>query len=214
MSKDRTQLISELSGDLTVSGRAGRTADMTIWWLVFNFIIAALLIDATGPFRAGSLHQAQEHPQFLIESLTGALAIVLLSVSAFRSGIPSGIVRLKKFFPALALLIAWLGFYVAGIWSPALEPSTLGARTSPCYVETVIYGLPSLFFGLYTIGRLWPLNGGWTGLLIGLAAGATTALYMQFACMYAPVHIITHHLIPGLLLGGIGYFAGRWYLKR
>ena len=214
MSKDREQLISELSNDLTVSGRAGSTADMTAWWLLFNFIIAALLIHATGPFRAGSLQQAEAHPQFLIESLTGALAIIVLSMSAFRSGIPSGLVRLKKLFPVLALLIVWLGFYVVGIWSPALEPSTLGARTSPCYLETVIYGLPSLLLGLYTIGRLWPLNGGWTGLLIGLAAGTTTALYMQFACMYEPVHIITHHLIPGLLLGMIGYFAGRWYLKR
>ena len=103
---------------------------------------------------------------------------------------------------------------MAGIWSPALEPSTQGARASLCYVETVIYALPSLLLGLYFCGRLWPLNGGWTGLLVGLAAGSTTALIMQFACMYEPVLIITHHLIPGLLLGGVGLVAGRFYLAR
>ena len=214
MSKNRKQLISELSSELTASSRAGRTADMVVYWLVFNFIVAALLIYVTGSFREGSLQQAQDHPQFLIESLTGMLAIIVLGVSAFRSGIPSTPFRLKRFLPALALLFIWLGFYVVGLWSPALPPSTLGARESLCYVETIIYGLPSLILGLYIIGRLWPLNGAWTGLLIGLAAGATPALYMQFACMYMPVHIITHHLIPGLLLGVVGLIAGKLYLTR
>jgi hypothetical protein len=50
--------------------------------------------------------------------------------------------------------------------------------------------------------------------MIGLAAGATPALIMQFACMYVPVHIITHHLLPGLMLGVIGLIAGKYFLSR
>lgn len=214
MNKNRNELILELSGDLTVSRRAGRTADMIIYWLVFNFIAALLLIYYAGPFREGSLQQAYDNPQFFLESLTGLFAIVLLGMTAFRSGIPSNISSLKLFSPAVLSLLTWLGFYVVGIWSPALEPSTLGMRNVPCYLETILYGLPSLALGLFFIAHLWPLHAARTGLMIGLAAGATPALIMQFACMYAPVHIITHHLLPGLMLGVIGFFAGKYYLSR
>lgn len=214
MTRNRNELIAELARDLTVSRRAGRTLDMIIYWLVFNFAIALLLVYFNGPFRPGSLQQAYSHPRFLLESLTGLLAIVLLGMSAIRSGVPSNISSLKRFAPALLLLAVWVGFYVVGIWSPALEPSMLGKRDFPCYLATFLFGLPSLVLGLYLIGRLWPLHGAWSGLIIGLAAGATTALIMQFACIYVPGHIITHHLVPGMLVGVTGLFAGKYFLTK
>jgi len=214
MNKKRDELISDLSSNLMVTRRAGRTLDLIVLWLVFNFVIALSLVYSTGPFRESSLQQVHDNPQFLLESLTGLFAIVLLGVTAFRSAIPAHISKLKQFSPAFLLLLIWVGFYAFGILSPALEPSTLGMRDFPCYVETILYGLPSLLLGLYIVNRLWPLNSVWTGLMIGLAAGATPALIMQFACMYVPVHIITHHLLPGLILGVIGLIAGKYFLSR
>lgn len=214
MSKNRNVLIAELSDNLTVSSRAGRTVDITVLWLLFNFATAILLIWYSGPYRAGSLQQVHDHPQFLLESLTGLLAIIMLGVSAIRSGIPSNISGLKQYLPALLLLLIWIGFYVVGLWSPALEPSMLGKRAFPCYLETMAFGLPSMLMGLYLVGRLCPLHGARTGLMIGLVAGATPALVMQFACMYAPSHIIIYHLIPGLMLGVVGFFAGKYYLMK
>lgn len=214
MNRNRKELISDLSRDLASSSRAGRTTDLITLWLIFNFVAALLLVTSTGSFREGSFQQAYEHPRFLLESLTGLLAIVLLGVTAIRSGIPSNTPALKQYSPALLILIIWLGFYVAGIWFPALEPSTLGKRDFPCFLETMLYGLPSLVMGLYLIGRLWPLDRMWAGLMTGLAAGATPALIMQFACMYIPTHIITHHLIPGLTLGIVGIVGGKLFLKK
>ena len=214
MNKRRNELIAELSGNLTVTSRAGRTMDLIACWLVFNFATALLLTYAMGPFREGSLQQALDHPQFLLESLTGFLAIVVLSVTALRSAIPANVSRSRQFAPALLLLFVWFGFYVAGLWSPALEPSTTGMRPNPCYLETLAYGIPSLLLGMYIIRRLWPLHGALSGLMIGLAAGATPALIMQFACMYVPLHIITHHLLPGLLLGLVGVVTGRYFLTK
>ena len=214
MNKRRNELIAELSNDLPVSVRAGRTLDLIAFWLTFNFVVALLLTWAMGPFREGSLQQAYQHPQFLFESLTGVFTIVLLSVAAFHSAIPANISRIKQFTPALLLMFIWIGFYVVGLISPALEPSPLGMRDLPCYLETLAYGIPSLLLGLYFINRLWPLHGAWSGMSIGLAAGATPALIMQFACMYVPSHIITHHLLPGLMLGVIGLVAGKYLLTR
>ena len=214
MNRNRNELISELSRDLTATGRTGQTVDFVIYWLLFNFIVTLSLISFTGSFREGSLQQAIVHPQFLLESLTGLFAIIVLAVAAFHSSIPSNVSSKKRLSPPLLLLFIWLGFYVFGLWSPALEPSMLGKREFFCYVETILYGLPSLALGFYLVGRLWPLHGAWTGLLIGLAAGATPALIMQFACMYIPVHIITHHLIPGLVLGIVGLIAGKYFLTK
>ena len=214
MNKSRKELISELTHDLPVASRTGQTMDLIVYWLVFNFVVALLLTWAMGPFRENSLQQAWNHPQFLLESLTGLIVIVVLSVTAFHSAIPSNISRAKQFTPALLLLLLWIGFYIFGLWSPALEPSNSGMRNSLCYLETMIYGIPSLLLGLYFINRFWPLHGTWSGLSIGLAAGATTALIMQFACMYVPAHIITHHLLPGLMLGLVGLVAGKFFLTR
>lgn len=215
MSKNRNELIAGLSQDLSTSSRAGRTLDIIIYWLIFNFTVALLLTWTAGPFREGSLQQIQQSPQFLAESITGLFAIVLLGTSAIRSGIPADTSWLKRYSPALLLLLVWIGFYIVGLWSPALEPSMLGKRELiPCYLETILYSLPSLALGVYLIGRLWPLQASWSGLIVGLAAGSTSALIMQFACMYIPTHIITHHIIPGLLVGVIGFLAGRYFLPR
>ena len=35
---------------------------------------------------------------------------------------------------------------------------------------------------------------------LGLAAGMLPALYMQLACMYEPLHILTLHILPGLAM--------------
>ena len=35
---------------------------------------------------------------------------------------------------------------------------------------------------------------------LGLAAGMLPALYMQLACMYEPTHILSMHILPGLLM--------------
>ena len=53
------------------------------------------------------------------------------------------------------------------------------------------------------------LTGGW----VAFAAGLIPAFLMQFACMQISSHIITHHLIPTLLVGVVGLLAGAVMLK-
>lgn len=214
MNKKRAQLITNLSHELDVIQRPGQTSDLVFLWIVANFLMVVLLTFMTGPFREGSLSQLQSHPQFLIESLVGVCAIVLLAVVAFKSGLPSTRSILKLSFLPLLLLLGWLAFYFAGLWSPALPASMAGKREIACNITTLLMGLPSLVIGLLIIRRLWPLHGAWSGLLIGFAAGATSALIMQFACMYSVDHIFAYHLFPGLLLGPIGMVLGKYFLTK
>ena len=55
-------------------------------------------------------------------------------------------------------------------------------------------------------------------LRVGLVAGPVPALYMQIACMYDPVHALTLHMLPGILVGvgcaGICWLSVRRKRKR
>ncbi len=47
-----------------------------------------------------------------------------------------------------------------------------------------------------------------------MAAAAVPALMMQWACVYAPDHILIHHLLPVLAVGAAGALAARLLLPR
>ena len=114
----------------------------------------------------------------------------------------------------LILMTFWLAQYVTGFISPALEPSTLGKRNY-CYIETLVYALPVIVAGLFLIRRLYPLSPIRTAMSVGLVAGMLPALYMQLACMYEPAHILTFHILPGLLMVGAGAgIAMKWSLRQ
>ena len=70
--------------------------------------------------------------------------------------------------------------------------------SSRCYLEILIHALPPALVALFFIRRLYPLNFIRTSMAAGLAAGMIPALYMQLACAYEPVHILTLHILPGL----------------
>lgn len=214
MNNNREQLISELTNDLTPIIGAGRIMGMVVLWLLASFILVSSIMYMVDPFRETSAQQLINHPQFFIESFIGMLAIIFLTIVGFRLGIPSNDSLIKLALPALSVLVIWILFYIAGLWFPALEPSMEGKRTVLCHIETFIYGCMPLALGLFMIRKLWPLYTMLTGLIIGLAAGAIPALIMQFACLYDPHHIISHHIVPGLILGVVGALAGHFTLSK
>lgn len=213
MTEPRSRLIADLAADLQPVRAAGRTGQLSLLWLVVAAIVAAGLLLASGPLRPGALAQLAHSPQFLLESLVGILAIASFAIAGFRLAIPSMRPVLAQLAIPLALLSVWVAFYLYGLHSPALEPSMIGKREA-CWLDTLVVGIPALIAALWAARRLWPLHGGWTGLALGLAAGAMPALIMQFACMYTAAHNLVFHLLPGLLLGPIGAIAGLLWLRR
>ena len=87
--------------------------------------------------------------------------------------------------------------FLVGLASPALEPSMLGKRPM-CFVETLIYSVPPLLALWFIQRRLYPLRPVASAMLAGLSSGLIPAVYMQFACMYEPLHILAFHIGPGL----------------
>ena len=169
-------------------------------WLGLSACYVVIVTHWLGPIRPTAMGQLQSEPRFLLEMLIGALVAVGLARDAFLAAIP-GTVR-RGFTRAVAVLaMLWLGGFVFGLYSPALEPSMLGKR-GHCFIETFVYALPPLLVLLYWQQRNYPLGAGRAALVAGLAAGILPALYMQIACMYQPAHILAFHIGPALAVAG------------
>jgi hypothetical protein len=213
MNKRQNTLISNLSHGLTPVKPPPDLNKLGMAWFLLSAIYVVVVIQLFGPIRPGALTQLATEPRFLLETMLGVAATLWISLLAFRSSVPGALS--KQFAVAgLVLLALWLAQYVIGVFSPALKPSTLGARHH-CYLETMLYALPMILTGLYFVRRLYPLRPMRTAMSIGLVAGMLPALYMQIACMYDPIHILTFHISPGLLMvAASAGIAAIWQLRR
>jgi hypothetical protein len=206
-------LISNLSNDLVPVSRPPNVNKMAMAWFLLSAVYVIIVTQLFDPIRTGAVSQLADQPRFLLESMLGVAAILWVSLLAFRSAIPAALS--KQFAVAgLILMALWLAQYVVGFVSPALEPSSHGKRDF-CYIETMVYALPVILAGLLLVRRLYPLRPVRTAMSIGLVAGMLPALYMQLACMYEPSHILTFHILPGLLMVAVGAgIAAKWQLRR
>lgn len=212
MNKHET-LISNLSSNLEAVSPPPNINRLATTWFLLSAVYVVAVTHLFGPIRPGAYSQLGTEPRFLLETMLGVAAILWISLLAFRSAIPAALSR-RFVTGGLVLMMLWLVQYVIGLVSPALEPSMLGKRNY-CYYETVVYSLPVILAGLFFVRRLYPLRPVRTAMSVGLAAGMLPALYMQLACMYEPSHILKLHILPGLLMVGVGAaIATRWRLRH
>ncbi len=194
MTASRDKLIQRLTTDLRPvrlppsPGRVG-----ILWWIgTWIFVAAVALLIA--PVRPGMIIQLATHGQFLLESLIGLAAAACLAVFVFRDSVP-GDARPAALLLGLILLAIWMLAYVFGLEYPALAPSMAGKR-GHCFMETLLYAVPPALVGIWLCRRYYPLTPLRTTALVTLVAAAVPALLMQFACMYEPAHILSHHILP------------------
>jgi hypothetical protein len=208
----RADLIRQLADELRPAPRLRTPHHLAVLWGAGAWLFVVGATIAVQPLRLGFADQLLASPRFAGETLFGLLAGGLAIWVAFAVGSPG---RSQRRWIVLALggLALWAGAYVYGLVSPALEPSMLGKRKL-CFLEVLLYGLPTLAVGLLLLRRLAPLQRWSAGLVMGAAAGAMPGLLMQLACMYVPSHIISHHLGPVLGLALLGALAGPLLLRR
>lgn len=206
-------LIANLSKDLAPVSPPPNINKVAVVWFLLSAIYVIAVTHVFGPLRSNALSQLATEPRFLLETMLGVAAIFWTSLLAFRSAVPAFLT--KRFaIVGMVLMVLWLAQYVIGFISPALEPSRLGKRTY-CYFETLVYALPVILSGLFLVRRYYPLRPVRTAMFIGLSAGMMPALYMQLACMYEPAHILSFHILPGLMMVGVGaVIAARWGLRQ
>ena len=205
-------LISNLSSNLEPVSSPPNINRLAMAWFALSAIYVVAVTHLFGPIRPDAMTQLSTEPRFLLETMLGVAAILWFSLLAFRSAVPAALTR-QFAVAGLVLMALWLAQYVIGFVSPALEPSRLGKRNY-CYFETMVYALPPILAGLFFVRRLYPLRPVRTAMSVSLAAGMLPALYMQLACMYEPAHILAFHILPGLLMVGVGAGITAWWRMR
>jgi len=207
MSESREKLIGDLVADLRPVGRPGRIMPLLAAWLAAAIPYTAAVLAATGPFRDGALHSLYSFPGFTVETAVAALAVWAIARMALLTGLPGAVAPSRAMaWPAL-LVAVWIGFYIVGFWHPVHPVSELGHRDH-CYLQTQLFGLPTLAFMLWLARGLAPPWPALTGALAGAAAAAIPAEMMQFACMYEPEHILIYHLGPVAVTAALGAVLG------
>ena len=206
-SRNRQDLIKQLSTNVPpVTVRNSIFLPALVWFICSWFYVITISLYL-GPIRPGALAALFESPQFAYEIMIGLLAGSLFCIIAFLEAIPG---CRKPWLTALAYAcgIGWISCYVAGLSYPALEPSMFGKRAH-CVLEAYLYSAPSLISGYRMIYQRYPINAARAGLFLGICAGLLPALFMQIVCMYDPVHILTHHIVPMLLIALSGALLGK-----
>ena len=215
MSRDTEDLIASLSTGLKPV-RSQLPVDLVaLLWLASSAAFVVAITHLFGPIRPNALHQLATEPRFALETVLGVIAISFTAIVAFRNAVPGAASR-RSMLLAVGLIALWLANYGIGLSYPALEPSMLGKRDH-CVFETLIFAVPPACLAFLLTRRLYPLKPVRSALLFSLVAGMMPALYMQVACMYAPLHIIQMHIIPGLLVmlgGGACAWLIGWLKRR
>ncbi len=198
---DRQQLIAGLSHDLAPVKPVASVAGPALAWALLSAFYVVGITHLFGPLRPTALEQLATQPRFLAETLLGAAALAVAALIGFKASVPGALTR-RMALTGVLLVGTWVGCYVFGLISPALEPSMLGKRPH-CVVETFLFALPPLLVGLLLARRWYPLEPVRAGVWLGLTAGLLPALYMQLACMYIPQHILLFHIAPGLAVAAV-----------
>ncbi len=203
----REQLLDRLVNDNEGGVKPFSLLRTTLLWmgLAWGFVVLATLwVQA---LRPGWLSQILTSPQFAFETLSGLIAIVLLSVLVFRMGVPATS-RRWLFIGTVIATTLWISSFIVGLfYHPALEVSMTGKREL-CHYQTLVFAIPPLVIGLFCLHRAWVLNWPVNALSLGTLSAMIPAWIMQLACMYDPAHILEHHIAPIIVVGLFGALIG------
>jgi hypothetical protein len=213
VTRPREELIRELSQDLAPTPALAPARAAAMSWLAASLAFVALVTLATGTLRPGALPQLVSEPGFGLDVLLGLATGAAAVLALMRLRIPGLVPGWRLALPALALLAAWCGLQLVGLLSTATPASTLGARPG-CKYLVLLFAAAPLAAAFFVARRAAPLERAWTGLLAGLAAGTLPALAMELACMRDPLHALTAHLAPALVVTAAGALLGRLLLRR
>jgi hypothetical protein len=204
-------LVRQLSSELTrcrplwpVSVRLG------LWVGLDVGVIAWVVINTTNHFVA-KLNQ----PYYLIEVVFFMVAATVSAALALRSAIPGRAAATSAAVIAITLvLIATIAVTIA---QPIDTNYQLGdfARTGlRCARVTLMLGALPWLALWWLVRRGAPLNGRLSGLFVGSGALLFSFAVMRIACpIDEPLHLLTWHLLPSLLVIALSAIAGSFWLR-
>lgn len=182
----------------------------TLIWAVVSLVSITILLLTMMPLRQVS--QMLGQPVSVISGLCFLLSSVFLAFTVNLMAVPGRTNRRLMLWISLAIYL--LLFSVLLGTAISLKGLIVLSGTD-CVMGVIILSIVPLIFFFNIIRKLAPTSQCLTGLLLGLAACALGAFGIGFSCASGyPLHLLVFHLTaPALLLGGLGSFVGKKWLK-
>ena len=208
----KAEIIEELVGDLKEFKPAVPSVRVAIFWTIISLVATILLSLATQPFRANFIEQAFSSPRYFIELASGFLIVFFCAWYIFSLSIPGEkVVRTKAALIFSAVVFSGLIAY--SFIEPSTTASMVGKRPY-CFYEGLLYG-SILSLSLLAIARRRAVFfRSKVGLLSGVAGVGITAIVMHAACMYDPLHVLDHHILPVLFVSVFGLIGAKFLLPK
>jgi hypothetical protein len=109
----------------------------------------------------------------------------------------------------VVLLVSWIPLTL--YWPQTLADTSTPGRHLGCVVGTFVLAAGPLVAFLRLRRRSDPVRPWLTGAAIGTAAAAWGAMAMPLVCGFtSPAHMVFGHLLPVLLIAGLGAALGEW----
>jgi hypothetical protein len=207
------ELVDLLVADLEPVRPAASWRRAMFAWCLVSWAIVSVAILSSGPLRDGLLGELIGSPRLAIELAFGFAAGLAAIWTGLEFGVPGAPSRPRLLAPPLLLFCGWTLAIGYGLIHPS-DPTTMDGRRVHCFIETLLVSLPPFSVALYLLrGRIVFARAG-AGLLVGAAAAAIPALWMHAACTTEPLHALTFHLSPILIIGVLGAILARRVLPR
>lgn len=205
----RKQLIKGLGDELECFTPVFSPLKAAVLWLVAMLGLLFIILGV----RDGAGGNLLSSIQFSLEVGSGLLAIFFVAWLTFTWGAPgrsSKSIAFAAGATSLAFVTAWAYSYFV---SPAL-PASMHGKRSICFTEALALGSLILVSLLFLFNRRSPFQRFKTGVIAGALACGMTGLFMQVSCMYDPLHALTHHFSPVLIMVTVGGALGMLFLKK
>jgi hypothetical protein len=204
LATDPDKFIDHLVADLKPTPPLRSPGFRTVISFSFLAVVTAMTILWVQEYRPGFWMQLSEHWRFKAEIVSGIVLTLSTFYIVFASSIPGEKINYGAKLTCLVSFIVFAGSLGIGFGMASPESSALGSRPF-CELEVLIYGGLSMGGLFYLIRNGIIVSYSSKNVLLGFSAGLISALIMQLACMYDPLHGLLFHFIPALLLGALGW---------
>jgi hypothetical protein len=204
-------LVRRLAAELEPKRRLWPIGARTGLWMALGAVIFAWIGTHTdNPFM-----EKLTQPAYAFEVFLFAGAALIFAVMALRSAIPGRLLGARE--ATLASVFVSAGALLLMVGEPIRTTEPLGEFLRiglPCVYRTSAFAaLPWLMLS-WLVKRGAPMRGRLSGLLVGAGALSLSLAMMRIACpIDEPLHLLTWHLLPALLLTSLSAIAGTTWLR-
>ena len=208
-----TEFVDALVADLAPVRPAAPWHRVMFAWCFASWLIVGGVILASGPLRDDVVGELLRSPRFGLELALGFAAGITAIWAGLELGVPGGPPANRLWGPPAFFFAAWALVIASGFLHPNIPPYMTGKRVH-CFLQILLASLPPLTLAIHFLRNRITYARFAAGLLVGAAAAAIPALWMQIACQAGSAHVLTQHFSPILLVGGIGAGIAHRVLSR